>query len=861
MSNHIISFPHAAAMQLPQARAVQITPISDMKSVGSPVVGSVRQPSRLDLLKVLMEQDADGLVWILDQLSHQRQDVKVSVHRAGSEHSNGDIISAVPEHSMANGEFASTSSSSMNSAKNLPTIQFSSNEFHVRDEEELVDLEIIRTGNKAGRSEVTLVTKDRTAKAGEQYFPMEDTIVFEPGVGSVIHQVELMGITHWEALLDFQVELNSDSVVGAKIGRQLNACRVKIICNDTFPHVDLEDDLEEDPDFDLRTTKIKFFFAFLHMLWSEPNIRKGTIKRCLEDQLHNINFIIQQFLMIFTVNRVLQNALKGEGLSTEQRIHWLYGIIGILVLSTGILHVMDYMRLTWPVGGPSRKLIQKALLRRFMYYDATARRSVNPSDLVMAISRDSIGLCSGYSAAMKLLQALGGLVSIFAFKVTSPFVFGKAHSLLEIRWIGFSPFLVFPVLLSVFMHFRSDYTTQCLEKKEESTNDMVTYCNRAVECFPLVSDYRRRQRYVDGLDEHIGAWNGANKSYNKANLHNQYFPEWLVLGFVCIWYWIYGREVILGTLSLGFFLADIRIIEKFGKEFKELYVLCMKIESTFPDLARISMLLNKPTDLEDRLINEKDVLRRTRSLRLQMANSGEGALDRVPIFVRDLQFRMGVPFNFRGTIEIAQGWMVCFVGAHGHGKTTLLKVLGNAVFPHILAGEVFVPAHVRSLHVSLEPYFFEGTLMENMCFGVEVPSDGAKTRVAAILRTLQCEDCIEDGVESTERKMWQSRLTVKERHTLNLARALIANPYLICIHKPTMAYGAKNSDMVMQLLRDFVRSRGVEQGNAPVESRRPRTVIYTSFRKSSTEYADKIYKITKTGVSETKHDDVTDDMF
>jgi len=525
------------------------------------------------------------------------------------------------------------------------------------------------------------------------------------------------------------------------------------------------------------------------------------------------------------------------------------------------LHIMDYMRLTWPVGGPSRKLIQKALLRRFMYYDSPARRSINPSDLVMAISRDAIGLCSGYSAAMKVVQALGGLFAIFIFKITSPFAFGKVDSILDIRWEGFSPFLIFPVILAIYMHYRSDYTTECLEKKEEATNEMVTFCNRAVECFPLVSDYKRRQRYVDGLDGPVGAWNGANKAYNKANLHNTYFPQWLVLIFISLWYGFYGHKVIWGDLSLGFFLADIKIIEKFGKEFGKLYVLCMKIESTFPDLCRITIFLNKPTDLEERLINEKDVLRRTRTLRNQHAREGDGALDRIPVCVQNLKFYIGITFNFRGTIEIAQGSMACFVGAHGAGKTTLLKVLGSAIFPQIDTGEVFVPAHVRSLHVSLEPYFFEGTLMENMTFGVENPSDGAKDRVQKILRALQCEDCVDDGVDSQDKKMWQSQLTVKERHTLNLARALIANPYLLCIHKPTMAYGAKNSDTVMGILRDFVKHRGVEQGSAPVETRRPRTVIYTSFRKSSTEHADKIYKISQNEVCLITYAEVSEDMF
>jgi len=856
--------PRVSAMQFPQR--VSVTPpfpptnaqTLSMLGVRQVTQTTPREQRRMELLRALMGQDVDSLVWILDNLAQKRQDVRLSVHRARREHNGiGD-----PRDGTSRGvPVFAPSLSPRHSGNELPTIQFSSSEFHIRDEEKIVELEIVRIGNKTGRSDVTLVTKDQTAKAGQQYVAMEDTIVFEPGVGSIIHRVELFGVTHWEALLDFEVKLKSDTAFGAKVGMQLNSCRVKIICNDTFPNEDLEKDLEDDPEFELHHTRLKFYFASLRMLWSQPNIRKGTIKRCLADQLHNINFLVQQFIMVFSVNHIFRNDTNEEALSTDERTHWLYGLIGIQVLCLGVLHIMDYKRCTWPVGGPSRKLIQKALLRRFMYYDSSSRQSTDPSDLVMAISRDAIGLCSGYSAAMKVVQALGGLLAVFVFQISSPLIFGKTHSLLEIRWISFLPFLVFPVLLAVFGHYRSDLTTDCLEKKQEATNEMVAYCHRAVERFPLVRDYRRRQRFVDGLDETVGAWNNANKAYNKENLHNQYFPQWLVLVFICSWYCFYGKQVILGTLSLGFFLADIKIIEKFGQEFRQLYNLCMTIEFTFPNLCRVSVLLNKPTDLEDRLINEKDVLRRTQMLRKHLASAGQGALDRVPIFMRDLQFRMGILFNFRGSMEIAQGTTVCFVGAHGAGKTTLLKVMGNAIFPHIVAGEVFVPAHIRSLHVCLEPCFFDGTLMENMCFGVEVSSDGAKDRVRAILRTLQCEDCVDHGVESSDRKMWQSQLTVKEQHTLNLARALIANPHLLCLHKPTMAYGANNSDMVMQLLQTFVRNRGVEQGSAPVESRRPRTVIYTSFRKRSTEYADKIFKIAKTGVSEIKREEVFDEMF
>jgi len=57
------------------------------------------------------------------------------------------------------------------------------------------------------------------------------------------------------------------------------------------------------------------------------------------------------------------------------------------------------------------------------------------------------------------------------------------------------------------------------------------------------------------------------------------------------------------------------------------------------------------------------------------------------------------------------------MGPRSEGKTTLLRILGGVMLPD--NGLCFVPSHLRALHVTAETYFYHGTLLDNLTFGVE----------------------------------------------------------------------------------------------------------------------------------------------
>merc|ERR1712100_373476 len=90
-------------------------------------------------------------------------------------------------------------------------------------------------------------------------------------------------------------------------------------------------------------------------------------------------------------------------------------------------------------------------------------------------------------------------------------------------------------------------------------------------------------------------------------------------------------------------------------------------------------------------------------------------------------------------------------------------------------------------------------------------SDGDKSRVKSILTMLGLEKEDVDRIDTEEVQPWHKILSSTERSMVSLARGLVSNPELLCIHKPTSAFSERRAGRVMQLLREYVEKKGVLQ--------------------------------------------------
>merc|ERR1719352_2285925 len=109
---------------------------------------------------------------------------------------------------------------------------------------------------------------------------------------------------------------------------------------------------------------------------------------------------------------------------------------------------------------------------------------------------------------------------------------------------------------------------------------------------------------------------------------------------------------------------------------------------------------------------------KTHKMRKQLSevygNDGYNFMDVLPICAENFTFEYEgfdpqhcTTIQLTGRIDIPQGHFVCLMGAHGHGKSSLLRVLGGAMLPQlqeltngdgytaVVEVSCFVPSHLQ----------------------------------------------------------------------------------------------------------------------------------------------------------------------
>jgi ABC-type multidrug transport system fused ATPase/permease subunit len=197
------------------------------------------------------------------------------------------------------------------------------------------------------------------------------------------------------------------------------------------------------------------------------------------------------------------------------------------------------------------------------------------------------------------------------------------------------------------------------------------------------------------------------------------------------------------------------------------------------------------------------------------------------------------------SIDLPQGSVICVYGPQGNGKSTFLQLIGQVLVPD--EGDVFVPPHLRVLHIPAEVYFIEDELRDNLFFALgsaQIPS-GDLQRGLRICKRLGFPEDLMDYIQSTESTvdLMVNNAAVfsrSDRALLNIARAFIYNPEVLVVHNPTLLLDRNLREVCLQALRDFVDERGLEMPPESRHKRRPRTVLFSTNNIDGLKIADQI---------------------
>jgi len=560
-------------------------------------------------------------------------------------------------------------------------------------------------------------------------------------------------------------------------------------------------------------------------------------------------------------------------------------LVGFLYIAPfAILHVIDLCKIGFGIAGTSKKILQANLLRKFLNYKEEQRDMINGSDITMSLVRDCTEVVEGGYLKLLMLSAVGGKLFFFTM-----FILAENH-------VAIIPLFACLLVMVSFLRCREGKTIRASAFMSSRQNEIVRTVNDAVETYRLLADFEIRPYMVDTYEECIMEFNASQGTFARVMTNNMYLAPWLTT-FLIGGYMVYGSyhvKSLGGTLTLGTFLTTINIFKELGNELLSIYVQLMFVQKSFGPLQKICNYMNQETDL----VNRKEVNRMRRSTGKRLADlaeerkcasvNGQGAkdtdvegldsfrfskdvifvVDTVNISIQNLNYAYGSGAQLWKTnvhATFPQGKMYAFVGPAREGKATLLKLLGQVLMPQTSSGTIFVPPHLRVLHVALATTCLDAPFSANIIFDLPTTVTGGLPRIRRICeRLLFTEDMVtrllddpstlfdhaedsgltsQDSEDGFSADKWQARLSHTDRAKLSLARAFVMNPEILVLHKPALAFNELNSKEFINMIRSHVDERGVE---LPVDqrfARRPRTVFFTSSTTAGLKSADEVYEV------------------
>eukprot|EP00439_Symbiodinium_sp_Y106_P070289 s872_g12.t1 len=761
---------------------------------------------------------------------------------------------------LVQGSLSTTSSGRLKRTRtDADIVQFTTAIYYAEEDEGRLTVDIMRLGSMKGSVKVRYTTEDGSAKAGVSYEETFGEVIFADQEYRQSIDINMIASQYWTATMEFKVRLLDPD--GCNLGNHLHTCRVKIIDTDTFPSSKYEDQLKMgDEGLDQISSTGLYWEYWKLCFFQVPGIAVRTILTLVFDQLKNVYRYFVLCLNIYLVDVLfnMNDPETKERLVLPSRLDTAYVIAGLYVAPMLVLHAWDLVKALLDVQGHLRLYLQASLFRRYLNYSEESRLSVPPTDMQHALSMGSKSAAEGYTKLIDLFQKFGQL-AVFTY-------FTLRENPAAIYLI-----LAMPSLMALFLAYKT-----CMPLNRDDRKDIeasvLALAAEVCQRYRLIADYFQRPQMNEIFARQTNELRRQYIPEKVEAVNNEYFPKWLGPVFVSIYIAMDAKSVFEGTISLGTFLATIQVMKDVSSEFADAYNMILELADTFASIQYLTSYFNKETDL----LTWKGVNRKRRELTKEArdkafsgaATAPDGAdggteilykTDLIPIKLSGMFYgwMRHEPIFENVDASVDQGKLVAVMGSHGSGKATLLKLLGHMVFPQ--DGTIFIPSHLRILHVTQEAYILNLSAWQNLIFGCPNPMTVDPRRVRKICERLKMKvtlDLIKDDLERQEKLRGAPSPNTEEDEDSGEEDEEGEKDF------KGHHYDKKTGELVLELLQEHVQLRGLELPEKNKRHRRPRTCFFTVEAETEAHKADAVWYIDKAAVQ--SYDDpgtVTSEFF
>ncbi|KAH7007746.1 P-loop containing nucleoside triphosphate hydrolase protein [Ilyonectria destructans] len=207
------------------------------------------------------------------------------------------------------------------------------------------------------------------------------------------------------------------------------------------------------------------------------------------------------------------------------------------------------------------------------------------------------------------------------------------------------------------------------------------------------------------------------------------------------------------------------------------------------------------------------------------------------------------------SLAIKKGQYAAFVGPSGSGKSTIISLMerfydlgpdgGDIRCNDVNINELNVYDYRRNLSlVAQEPTLFQGSIRDNILFGISDPDSVPDERIHEVCRDAFIHDFIVSLPEGYNTDVGQQGVSMSggQRQRIAIARALIRDPKILLLDEATSALDSESEKIVQSAFE---------------KAREGRTIIAVAHRLSTIQKADVIFVLDEGRVVEQgNHDDL-----
>lgn len=528
----------------------------------------------------------------------------------------------------------------------------------------------------------------------------------------------------------------------------------------------------------------------------------------------------------------------------QYRRHYLFGVLCLIVTSGGQLFIPRFLgravdiivqgafdteeiaglmgtmlvvsmaiaggRLGWRyfIHGASRRIEMHLRDRLFSHLLTLSRTFYDRSktgDLMARATNDMNAI--RMAAGMALVAFIDGVFMTLAILVI---LFSQNARLAAL--------IIIPLpLITVAMILVGTYIGKLFKRVQEGFSDLSDQAQEVLSGMRVVKAFVKETYFLNRFQD-------ANDTYKRRNLKlvrvwGLFFPVVSFLSGVTMLLLLLfgGREVILGELSHGDFVATLSYLEMLIWPMLGAGFVVNMLQRGGASLSRINAILQEEPDI---VSPENPITEPPRgSLRVSGLNYHyPGA---------SLPSIEGVSF------EVAEGETLGILGRTGSGKSTLLNLLPRLLDPP--AGSVFLGGKdVRAYDLDVlreafgvvpqSTFLFSATIEENVSFALSDQDERLLEEVGDISMIARDIQEFSGGWKTT---VGERGLTLSggQKQRVAIARALAKNPEVLIFDDALSAVDTETEEQILSKLLEF---------------RRGRTNLIVSHRVSTLRHADKV---------------------